>query len=101
MYCQKCGAQLDDGAQFCTHCGNGTNNVVEPKSILVGALAGFLITFFCHLYGFIICLVIGDKECRKAAIITEIVSLLMILFYSVIAATIAGIWAEFGSEFGA
>lgn len=31
MFCQKCGAQLEDTAKFCDKCGNAVNGVVAPN----------------------------------------------------------------------
>ena len=30
MFCQQCGAQIDDKALFCNNCGTRTNNVQQP-----------------------------------------------------------------------
>ena len=48
-YCQQCGAQLEDDADFCTECGNqvnpksGNSISISKKTILVGVIAIIII----------------------------------------------------------
>lgn len=48
-YCQQCGAQLDDDADFCTECGNhvnpksGNSISISKKTILIGVIAIIII----------------------------------------------------------
>lgn len=85
MYCSGCGAQIDDKASVCVHCGQAVAKKSEKDSgsalwwwlgFLV-PIAGLLIWIFCHDT--------TPKRAKKAgvgAIVGTIVSvILVILFY--------------------
>ena len=61
----------------------------SDKSIK-GALLGFLITFFAGIVGFILCLILGDEDCRKASIITFCVCCGVVLFVFILWIIILG-----------
>jgi len=52
MYCQKCGTQLDDDAQFCKSCGADTDGkpaavtAAPPRHTNSLAVFGFILTIF-------------------------------------------------------
>lgn len=59
MYCEKCGAELNDEAIICTNCGVATSNykpqeekINEPDKNGI-AIAGFVCSFFIPLLGWI------------------------------------------------
>ncbi len=57
---------------------NSQKNMDQNKTIKGGAL-GFVLAFFLGIIGLIITLVLGDKAARKAAVITFVVSILIIV----------------------
>lgn len=90
-YCSNCGAILQEGIAYCPNCGTNLNsmnttnvqpaqpvqnNNVEDKPIK-GALLGFVLTFFLSGLGLILSLILGDKACRKAAIITFVATIVI------------------------
>lgn len=52
MFCVKCGAQLIEGAAFCSRCGAGTGvaNVSEKSRLATSLLAWFLGVFGAHRF---------------------------------------------------
>ena len=104
MYCKNCGAQIDDQAVVCPHCGVATG-AGEPASAKAPASddapsGGFLaLGLFFPLIGLILYLVWKDqyprraKSCGKGAIIgvcLEVgLSILLIIFVFVIAGVAA------------
>lgn len=59
MFCQKCGAEIDDEAAFCQRCGNATNkNIIENTTANdeneSKAIIGFVMGLFLGLIGLII-----------------------------------------------
>ena len=73
MYCQKCGAQIDDDAQFCKACGTATMRAVQPYPYAPAypqqekrtnnlALLGLILAFFMPIGGLVVS-VIARKQC--------------------------------------
>lgn len=91
-YCPKCGFYKDDINAPCPHCGfspnqsSGYSNYQSPagkqvygnadpdaNKAIKGGFLGFLMAFFLGVLGLILCLIFGDKACRKGCVITFIV----------------------------
>ena len=104
MYCKNCGAQIDDHAVICPHCGVPTENyAAQPRPGVAADDApsgGFLaLCLFFPLLGLILYLVWKDQypqratSCGKGAIIggcLEVgLSILLIIFVFVIAGVAA------------
>lgn len=102
-YCRECGNELADLAAICPKCGATQTDYaleqiklqqqneelkkqVEQKNSasIQGKGLGFLITFFVGLIGFIICLALGDDDCKKASLITFIVSIIVSIVFGII-----------------
>lgn len=89
MYCNNCGEQIDDKAVICPKCGVPVNN----RNLTNDApSAGFaVLCFFIPLLGLILYLIWKDeyplkaKSCGKGALISVIVSVVLTLFYVIIA----------------
>lgn len=76
MYCKKCGAQIDDDAYVCVHCGAlvkempqetafAQNGAVQTGKKTNGmAIAGFVCSFFFALLGLIFS-IIGMQQCKE------------------------------------
>ena len=76
MYCKKCGAQIDDDAYVCVHCGAlvkempqetafAQNGAVQTgKKTNAMAIAGFVCSFLFALLGLIFS-IIGMKQCKE------------------------------------
>ncbi len=76
MYCQNCGAQIDDDAYVCIHCGTlvkelpqetafAQNGAVQTGKKTNGmAIAGFVCSFFFALLGLIFS-IIGMQQCKE------------------------------------
>ena len=104
MYCKKCGAQIDDDAYVCVHCGAlvkempqetafAQNGAVQTGKKTNGmAIAGFVCSFFFALLGLIFS-IIGMKQCKergdngyglaKAGMIISIVWMAIVFLVSV------------------
>ena len=104
MYCKKCGAQIDDDAYVCVHCGAlvkempqetafAQNGAVQTGKKTNGmAIAGFVCSFFFALLGLIFS-IIGMKQCEergedgyglaKAGMIISIVWMAIVFLVSV------------------
>ena len=63
MYCNNCGAEIDDNAVVCPNCGvaTGKTTVAEPKKKNGLAIAGFVLAFFVPIVGLILS-IIGKKK---------------------------------------
>lgn len=105
MYCKKCGAQIDDDAYVCIHCGTlvneqsketafAQNGAVQTGKKTNGmAIAGFVCSFFFALLGLIFS-IIGMKQCKergedgyglaKAGKIISIVNIALSIFIIII-----------------
>lgn len=102
MYCRKCGAQIDDEAYVCVHCGtmvkelpSESENSIEPnlehgyRKTNGFAIAGFVLSFFGGILGLIFS-IIGRNQClergddgenlAKAGIIISLVVMLVSFF---------------------
>ena len=76
MYCKKCGAQIDDDAYVCVHCGTlvnepsketafAQNSAAQTGKKTTGmAIAGFVCSFFFALLGLIFS-IIGMQQCKE------------------------------------
>ena len=104
MYCKKCGAQIDDDAYVCIHCGTlvkelpqetafAQNGAVQTGKKTNGmAIAGFVCSFLFALLGLIFS-IIGMKQCKergdngyglaKAGMIISIVWMAIVFLVSV------------------
>lgn len=104
MYCKKCGAQIDDEAYVCVHCGAlvrelpqettfAQNSAVQMgKKTNAMAIAGFVCSFFFALLGLIFS-IIGMKQCKergdngyglaKAGMIISIVWMVLVFIVAV------------------
>ena len=102
MYCRKCGAQIDDEAYVCVHCGalvkepteTAAGNVENRQKKTNGmAIAGFVCSFFLPVLGLIFS-IIAMKQCEergcdgyglaKAGKIISIVCLVLNVFIGII-----------------
>lgn len=105
MYCKKCGAQIDDDAYVCIHCGMLVNEqsketafaqngaVQTGKKTNVMAIAGFVCSFLFAILGLIFS-IIGMKQCEergedgyglaKAGKIISIVNIALSIFIIII-----------------
>lgn len=65
-YCSHCGAQIDDEAVICIHCGVATpkhqQNVQCQSHPL--AIIGFVLSFFAQIAG-LICSIIAFRRCKE------------------------------------
>ncbi len=97
-YCNHCGKELIDEAEYCTNCGcivakpsNNSASVQNDKPIK-GHVLGFVFSFFLGLIGFLLALFLGDEECKKTAtktfIICTILSVIIIIIYIAVIASI-------------
>lgn len=76
MYCKKCGAQIDDDAYVCVHCGTLVNELPQETAFAQNgavqtgkktngmAIAGFVCSFLFALLGLIFS-IIGMKQCKE------------------------------------
>ncbi len=89
-YCNHCGKELTDAAEYCTGCGcrvasppknQGTPNDKPIK----GKGLGFVLSFFLGLLGFLLAVFLGDEECKQTAtktfIICSIISVAVVIIY--------------------
>lgn len=91
-FCTKCGTQYQEGQTFCGNCGLNLNtNQVKNESIsfdnteapskkeasIQGYGLGFVLSFFVGIAGLIIALILGDDNCKRAAIITFVCSIVL------------------------
>ena len=56
-------------------------NPIDSKKPLKGVASGILLTLFLPIIGFILCLILGDKWCKKSATITFFVIIKAIYSY--------------------
>jgi hypothetical protein len=69
-----------DDSRFCRSCGVSfrtdeqlVNVNTEEQKSLKGGGVGFVLAFFFGLIGLVLCLLLGDEKCRKTAIKTFII----------------------------
>lgn len=110
MYCRNCGAQLDDRAVYCPHCGtptgvpypNAQGQAYAPPpnqaAPLTESTAGWTVLgFFLPLVGLILYLVwssdqpLRAKAAGKGALISVIVSVALGLLYVILAVVLIAV----------
>lgn len=65
MYCRNCGAEINDEASICIHCGVATHNYrTEKRESNPLALIGFILAFFSRIAG-LICSIIAYRRCKE------------------------------------
>ena len=87
MYCKHCGAQIDDRASVCVHCGIATGGSAEKDSASAGwwwlgfliPLAGLLVWLFCKDST-----PIRAKKAGKGALTSVIVSIVCSVVFTVV-----------------
>ena len=99
MFCSNCGAQIDDKACICVHCGTSVGNTKKTDNDKGGFWWGFL-GFIFPVVGLIVWLVTREstpKNARScgigaiAGVITEVVlSILFVILYIAVIAAIVG-----------
>lgn len=104
MYCKNCGAQIDDRAVVCPHCGVPTDNyAAKPQGVASddAPSGGFLaLCLFFPLLGLILYLVWKDqypqraKSCGKGAIIGVCLEVGLSILLIILVFVIAGIAAS-------
>lgn len=98
MFCSNCGAQIDDKAAVCIHCGVKTNG--SKSSGDTGGFWWGVLGFFIPLAGLIIWLTCRDNTPKNAksagigalisTILSVVLSILVVVFYVFIIAAIVG-----------
>ena len=102
-YCRDCGTEIADIAVICPKCGKtqvdyeteqlklkAENEVLKEKfkkqksAAIEGKGLGFVLTFFIGLIGLILCLALGDDDCKKSALITFIVTIILSVIFVII-----------------
>ena len=94
MYCGECGNRVDDGAQFCSHCGRALNSnrlYIDDKAYVNDrpygerqnkiAIVGFAFSFILGIVG-LICSIIGYRnadtlyngKCKRLALAGILIS---------------------------
>ncbi len=92
-YCNHCGKELVDEAEFCTSCGCRVGNLSsDPRNDkpIKGKGLGFVLSFFLGIIGFLIALFLGDEECKGMATKTFVVCLIVGAILGVIYVAIIG-----------
>lgn len=99
MYCKKCGAEIDDDAVVCPHCGVPTDNFKKQQNTRPDDApnAGFAVLgFFFPIIGLILFLVwresmpLRSKSCGKGALIGVIVEVALVILYVIFVFAAAG-----------
>lgn len=95
-YCVHCGAQVEDEAVVCIHCGCPCDTKKKEKS-LRGTTLGVLLGIFAGVIGLVLCIILGDEKCKngaiKAFITVSIVELcLALIFFVIMLAVGYGTW---------
>lgn len=85
MFCKNCGAEIDDKAVACPHCGVATGNLATANSSNGTAVAGLIFAFIFPLIGLIVsCVGLSKskscngkgKGCAIAGIIISILEMI-------------------------
>ena len=95
-YCVHCGKELEDDVEVCPECNTKCADkiIAHQKEIIInkqnekplkGKDLGVLLGVLTGVVGLILCLIMGDKDCKhscvKAFIITTVVLFLVALLY--------------------
>ncbi len=64
MFCKNCGAQIDDRAVVCPHCGVAQSAPVQKEESNVLAIVGFVLSFFIAIAG-LVCSILGMKKAAE------------------------------------
>lgn len=100
MYCTKCGAKLEKGAEFCSECGNSIKDNTSVKNVEVSnstsssSIGWGILGFFVPIVGLVLFLVWKQERPSDAkaagigALISVIAYILLIIFMFVLAFTI-------------
>ena len=78
-YCQHCGAQISDNAEFCPNCGNS----IKEENIGGSYVAGFFLGFLFSIIGLIIGL-LWEGKTKEGAKNGFLASLLIQIFLVII-----------------
>ena len=106
MYCNNCGAEIDDNAVVCPKCGVATGvetavetAATEPQKKNGLAIAGFVLAFFVPLVGLILS-IIGKKKSAEldgagaklaiAGIVISCVAIVAVIAIGVVIGVIVG-----------
>ncbi len=100
MFCSNCGAEIDNNAVICVHCGVKTNAVVSQKESDNGSVWWAVLGFFIPLAGLIIWATGRDStpnNAKKAgigaligAVTNFVLSILFFVFYFIFIFALAG-----------
>ena len=111
MFCKNCGAQLDEGAQFCKKCGTRTTN--EPavggysqpnvqqhkEETNVCAILGFIFAFLMPVVGLVLSIVgRGKQQYRSLATAGMVISILSIVTYIIVVIVVIAAAASVASS---
>ncbi len=94
MFCKNCGAQIDDKAVVCPHCGVAVNNSIVADDAPSGGFA--VLCFFFPIVGLILYLVwhenrpLKARSCGKGAIIGVCVNVLLVILSVVLSVVFYG-----------
>ncbi|MDE6058564.1 MAG: zinc-ribbon domain-containing protein [Clostridia bacterium] len=117
MYCKKCGNFINDGATFCTQCGEPVSGTATPtytpqyqqpvaqKQTNTLAIVGFILSFFFTLVG-LICSIIAYKNADSqyggngkglalAGIIISSIAMAVAVIWIIVAVAVLGTAASF------
>ncbi len=84
-----------DEAEWCTNCGcKVANSNTQNDKPIKGKGLGFVLSFFLGIIGFLLALFLGDEDCKKTAIKTFVVCIiiyvvLIIIYVAVIGSTLS------------
>ena len=93
-YCPKCGTQLNDGDEYCSHCGNKLGEIESRAEARtrrnVVAIVGFIMAFAVPIVGLVLS-IIGLKrskelngDCKQFALAGIIGSIVMMVINAII-----------------
>ena len=88
-YCQTCGEQIHEQAEFCPKCGvRCADAPKKTEQYLKGKGIGFVMSFFLGIAGALICHFLGDEDAKhmawKTLIIMAIISVALIVLIFII-----------------
>ena len=98
MYCQNCGAKIEQGAEYCSSCGNSiknnSNGNVEVSNSTSSSIGWGILGFFIPIVGLVLFLVWKQerpKDSKAAgigALISIIAYIVLIIIFMLISAMI-------------